>query len=536
MTCYRTNSVEGDLRLKKELATNKQGSEEELIRFAPVNNAVETEDETRDPTLSVAIPANLVPHSAQNTQSLDVGKTNILALEACPVESFPTPVCVSSAFREHKIDSITCHHHPPAIDSLDHQPSHSIHRRGFRIPGVVKRLFKRDFVSEKDMNDLFAQDCFITFLFCRRGDYQWQELPSIGNIKMRQSQMHKMLMQPSGIQFWERLCFHEWAESTTLKQILNAASNARKTLLQLKRIKTPRSTLWKHRDKVLLAVIMNEPISQPHVQDSDSVQFSLPPAGRAQTPISNSVTMRSNPHSFTLDDQTVESEELLPYSAYTIHPRISQYSYKPPDWVSAHISRQYFSKSHIIERIVELNAAGSPAITKLLGLTMLQQEQIKILIDCKNSADDHVLWSLGQLEVIYKSSIGKISHEVQSMTLYLTGDLVKAPDTYLSNIARAASPSASGKSETIENINIYDDFPFGDLQNQETEMETELTTMNNEEPELTHSNRPTQDNTDPEIKEKDQQGMQDATPDSYETLDISPVTTPVMKTYAIPLH
>ncbi|KAB8300859.1 hypothetical protein EYC80_002787 [Monilinia laxa] len=138
--------------------------------------------------------------------------------------------------------------------------------------------------------------------------------------------------------------------------------------------------------------------------------------------------------------RAMEDREYSMYCAYTIHPRIPEILYQPPNWVKAHITRQNSSKPHIRARILELSTSGPTVFAKLLDLKMLQQQQIQIIVNSKNEIDGNDLWTLAQLEVV----LGKPSAQ----------GAMKGTSSM--------SPSATSKSTIVDNsasalkLNVFD--------------------------------------------------------------------------------
>lgn len=69
----------------------------------------------------------------------------------------------------------------------------------------------------------------------------------------------------------------------------------------------------------------------------------------------------------------IEDKDCMMYCAYTIHPKISEHSDHPPDWVKVNTARRSFPKVHILGRILELSTNGAAVIAKLLQLAMLRR-------------------------------------------------------------------------------------------------------------------------------------------------------------------
>ncbi|KAF7855398.1 hypothetical protein EAF04_010141 [Stromatinia cepivora] len=355
-----------------------------------------------------------------------------LSLEDPPVHSFLPPATTGLAYELKPFDS----------QSSSTSGSTSSRRR-IHIRETLKRVFKRELFSQEDMDRIFPTGSFITAFFIKGLDYH--QIPTVGNFKLRKPEIEKMLSQSPEQDWWRQFCFLDADANNSLTQILQPQGSYRRTLIDLKEVKKSPGRLWLRGERAHIAIIINKPLVHLDMAPDSGLDFRSAPTQATTSKSGNTSDAMSLGN---LIMRAMEDKDCLMYCAYTIHPRIREISYQPPDWVKAHIIRQNFSKSHILGRILELSTSGITVVAKLLELTMLQQQQIQIVLNSKNDVDGSDVWTLAQLEVVCGQTLKPGNDGIQSITIYLIGD----PQTRKNDGAISVQGNCStSSSETLQN-------------------------------------------------------------------------------------
>ncbi|KAJ8059571.1 hypothetical protein OCU04_011227 [Sclerotinia nivalis] len=354
------------------------------------------------------------------------------SLEEPPVHSFLPPVTTGLAYELKPFDSRS------GLAS-----GRTSSKRRIHIREILKRVFKRELFSQEDMDRIFPTGSFITAFFIKELDYH--QIPTVGNFKLRKPEMEKMLSQSPEQDWWRQFCFLDADAHNSLTQILQPQGSYRRTLIDLKEVKKFPGRLWSRGERAHIAIIINKPLVHLDMAPDSGLDFRSAPT---QATTSKSGNTHDAMSLGNLIMRAMEDKYCLMYCAYTIHPRIREISYQPPDWVRAHIIRQNFSKSHIFGRILELSTSGITVVAKLLELTMLQQQQIQIVLNSKNEVDGSDVWTLAQLEVVCGQTLKPGNDGIQSITIYLIGD----PQTRKNDGATFVQGDCStSSSETLQN-------------------------------------------------------------------------------------
>lgn len=336
---------------------------------------------------------------------------------------------------------------PPFVSQSFPSFQSTLSKRKVDMLDNLKKFFMRDQFSQKDMDRMVPSGSFVTAFHIKGHNYQ--QIPTAGNLQLRKPDIEKMLSRTPEQDWWGEFCLLDGDANSSLAQILKPQGSYRRTLLKLKKVNGSHSRMWSHGERSYIATIINTPLVSIDMAPDSGLDF------RSAHPqaVMNKDGKKLDAESLgNLILRAMEDREYLMYCAYTIHPRISNISYQPSDWAKAHITRQSVSTPHIRARILELSTSGPTVIAKLLDLKVLQQEQIHIIVSSKNEIDGNDVWTLAQLEVVFGQTISPGSDGIQSITVYLIGNL-QSNATNRSIPKQSASPtcpSATSKSRIVD--------------------------------------------------------------------------------------
>ncbi|CAG8980249.1 hypothetical protein HYALB_00009831 [Hymenoscyphus albidus] len=301
----------------------------------------------------------------------------------------------------------------------------STSRKRATVFDALKRITRRDFMSQDDLENMFGTGALVT-AFVIRG-LQYHQIPCAGHFSMRKADMVKL--RSSGSISWKEFAFLGPDEISTLDRILEADGGYAKALVQLKRLRKERGIkLWSDGNRALVAIVYNERIeeeSHPNTQiyrrssitssAKEDVQASnlralLPPSLKWAS------TSKPSQAANEAKNQDIFSRTSQNYAAYTIRVVDPRNTYGDAKSVPSTLTREGFSEEDILRRILELNVKGPRVIKKQHWLLLSQQEQILLAIAemMAQEKDSRYSWHIAQLEKLEDSSSG-----FRSVTIYL---------------------------------------------------------------------------------------------------------------------
>lgn len=327
--------------------------------------------------------------------------------------------------------------------------------------GGLKGIFRGSHFTDDDIDRMVPEGTFMTAFFIKGHNYQ--QIPTVENFKLRKTEIERMLSKTPQQNWWKEFCFLEPAETDNLTQILKPQHNYRRELISLREIKKSPSRLWWRSEKGHIAIIITKPLAHLDTAPNSGLDFRYTPTRATASSSGKGVTFNSH----VFEDiilRAMEAGDSL-YCAYTIHPRIREHLHQSPDWVNTHITKQHFSKRHIFRRILELSTTDTKVVEKILDLTVLQQEQVQLIVNSENEVNGGIAWTLAQLEVVDGQYHSPGSDGTESITVYLVGSSKLETDLTVKSdkSGRSISPSATLDDIGADDIRVTPNTKFTDF-------------------------------------------------------------------------
>lgn len=300
------------------------------------------------------------------------------------------------------------------------------------VYAVLKRMTRRDFMTEDDMETIFpVPGCFIT-AFVIKGEC-YHQIPYAGQFSLRKSHIRNLHLST----WWKEIAFLTPQEIASLSDIVADGEDYFKSLVRLQWLRKEKLKFWAKDQRVLVAVVKNQPLEPAQDRttlrpsESKEQKIARPPSSTINNlatsglPVLGTVKASSTHAKQDTPESKDTKKEFIIYMAYTIRILEPYSLYGDPRVVEPTITKEAFPEWSILQRIAELDKQGYPRlIDKKLNLLLVQQEQIaKLLEDV--SLTDHdpgFAWSLAQID-----NTGNSSQGLRSITVYLRKISTAAP-------------------------------------------------------------------------------------------------------------
>ncbi|CAG8959900.1 hypothetical protein HYFRA_00013172 [Hymenoscyphus fraxineus] len=301
----------------------------------------------------------------------------------------------------------------------------STSRKRATVFNALKRITRRDFMSQDDLENMFGTGALVTAFVIRGLEYH--QIPCAGHFSMRKADMVRL--RSSGSISWKEFAFLGPDEISTLDRILEADGGYAKALVQLKRLRKDRGIkLWSDGNRALVAIVYNERSEdESHSSTQICRRSSITSSAKEDVQTSNSrallppnlkwaSTSKPSQAANEAKNQDIISSTSQNYAAYTIRVVDPRNTYGDAKLVPSTLTREGFSEEDILRRILELNIKGPRVIKKQNWLLLSQQEQILLAITemMAQEKDSRYSWHIAQLEKLEDSSSG-----LRSVTIYL---------------------------------------------------------------------------------------------------------------------
>lgn len=133
----------------------------------------------------------------------------------------------------------------------------SVSKKRATVYNALKRITRRDFMSQDDLENMFGAGALVTAFVIRGQEYH--QIPCAGHFSLRKADMANL--RSSGSISWKDFAFLSPEEISTLSQILETGEDYAKALVQLKWLRKERGIkFWSSGDRALIAIIYNEKI------------------------------------------------------------------------------------------------------------------------------------------------------------------------------------------------------------------------------------------------------------------------------------
>jgi hypothetical protein len=323
------------------------------------------------------------------------------------------------------------------LTTLGSESTTSVSSSGLRkrelVIETLKRMCRRDFVTEDDLETMYpGVGCFIT-AFTIKGDSHHQ-IPYTGQFSLRKTHLYS-----SNPKWWKDFAFLSPEEMTSLSQLLAETEDYTRSLVLLKWLRKERLRFWSTKQRALVAIIYNEPISlvsdETEVYTQISGGTSIAPAPSFLRPGENMPLLEGEPASAAMvqDDsvttgysqagtsqtystKTNPARPAILYMAFTMKVFDPHNIHGDSTSVQPTAIEEGFTQSDIAQRIRELNCENPSLIRKKLGLLDVQQDQISKVLEglTAKEQDSRYAWNLLQLEEVDGPSKG-----LRVVTIYL---------------------------------------------------------------------------------------------------------------------
>lgn len=320
---------------------------------------------------------------------------------------------------------------------------------------LLKKMARRDYMTEDDIDEMTMEGCFITAFVIKGGETH--QIPYNGQYSLRRSHFQNL----DSATWWKEFAFLSQSEIASLSQILTDDDEYLKTLVRLQWLRKLKLRLLPTADRVLVAIVSNTAFSEASTTD-DSYEirtrdrrlgiFQSISRHRKRILSTGQSRFRARSESSTVyrkESARAESttlldfsDELILYSAYTIRIFDPNNLYGDATSVAPTVTKEGFSEADILQRINALNTKGPQLIEKKLHLLAIQQQEITKLLERISAEEKNTsfAWSLAQIDDINISTQG-----LRPLTVYLRKVSVGVePQAHGVTLASSAVPSTVG--------------------------------------------------------------------------------------------